>query len=80
MSNVVSPNPQIVEMIRRAVPMKRWGTEEDIADTALYLASHAARWVNGVILECDGGITIASPETMRYNSVEDLHADPRVRK
>ena len=24
MSNVASPNPQIVEMIRRAVPLKRW--------------------------------------------------------
>jgi NAD(P)-dependent dehydrogenase (short-subunit alcohol dehydrogenase family) len=80
MSNVASPNPKLVEMIRRAVPMKRWGEESDIADTALYLASDAARWVTGVVLECDGGITIASPETSRFDSNEDLKADPRVQR
>lgn len=79
MSNVASPNPKIVEMIRRAVPLKRWGKEADIADTALFLASDAASYITGSILETDGGVTIASPESSRFNSVEDLHNDPRVR-
>lgn len=80
MSNVVSPTPELVEMIRKASPLKRWGKESDIADGALFLASDAASYVNGVILEVDGGITVASPETPRYDSVADLEADPRVRK
>jgi NAD(P)-dependent dehydrogenase (short-subunit alcohol dehydrogenase family) len=80
MSNVASPNPEIVEMIRRAVPLKRWGTEEDIADTALFLASDAASYINGTIIETDGGITIASPEMSHFNSVEDLMRDPRVQR
>ena len=80
MANVASPNAQIVEMIRRAVPLKRWGTESDVANTALFLASDAASYVNGTILETDGGVTIASPESSRFDSVEDLMNDPRVRR
>lgn len=80
MTNVASPNPQLVEMIRRASPMKRWGTEDDIAKAAIWLASDASSFVHGVILEVDGGITIASPETSRYQSEADLHLDPRVRQ
>lgn len=80
MANVASPTPQLVEMIRRAVPLKRWGTEDDIADTALFLASDASRYITGTIIECDGGVTIASPEMSRFNSLEDLENDPRVRR
>ena len=80
MSNVASPNAQIVEMIRRAVPLKRWGKESDIADTALFLASDAASYITGTIIETDGGITVASPEMAHFNSVEDLMNDPRVQR
>jgi 7-alpha-hydroxysteroid dehydrogenase len=37
-------------------PMKRLGEPEDIALGALFLASPAARWVTGKILEVDGGM------------------------
>jgi NAD(P)-dependent dehydrogenase (short-subunit alcohol dehydrogenase family) len=80
MANVVSPTPQLVEMIRKAVPLKRWGTEDDIASAAAWLASDQASYVHGVILEVDGGVTHASPETSRYDSAEDLERDPRVRR
>jgi 7-alpha-hydroxysteroid dehydrogenase len=36
-------------------PMKRLGEVEDIALAALYLASPAASWVTGKIMEVDGG-------------------------
>lgn len=36
-------------------PMKVLGQPEDIAAAAIYLASPAARWVTGKILEVDGG-------------------------
>lgn len=36
-------------------PMKRLGSVEDIAAAAVYLASPAAGWVSGKILEVDGG-------------------------
>ncbi len=36
-------------------PMKTMGMPEDIAAAALYLASPAARWLTGKVLEVDGG-------------------------
>lgn len=80
MANVASPTQDIVDKITRAVPLKRWGTEEDIATTALYLCSDAASYVTGVILECDGGVTIASPEGAEIDQLADLAKDKRVKR
>lgn len=44
-------NRQILERI----PAGRWGKPEDIAATAVFLASPAASYVTGVVLNVDGG-------------------------
>ena len=41
-------------------PMKSLGKPEDIASAALYLASPAARWVTGKIIEVDGGAEVTT--------------------
>jgi 3-oxoacyl-[acyl-carrier protein] reductase len=36
-------------------PIKRLGTPEDVAETALYLASEESAWITGIILDVAGG-------------------------
>ena len=41
--------------ILERTPLGRWGTPDDIAGPALFLASDAARFVTGAVLPVDGG-------------------------
>ena len=50
------------EIRRKSSPLGIEGTPWDIAMAALYLASSEARWVTGVILNVDGGVTLLSPQ------------------
>jgi len=42
-------------VFRARNPMARFGTPEEVADTALFLLSDAASYINGVALPIDGG-------------------------
>jgi NAD(P)-dependent dehydrogenase (short-subunit alcohol dehydrogenase family) len=43
----------------RTIPLRRLGREEDNADAAVFLLSPAASFINGAILNVDGGIAAA---------------------
>ena len=58
MDKATAGDPAMVETIRRSVPLRRWGRHDDIADAALYLASDAAGYITGTILDVDGGVTL----------------------
>ncbi len=80
MANVASPTQEIVDKITQAMPLRRWGTPEDIANTALFLASPASSYITGTIIETDGGATIASPESGTADAVFEPSKDPRVKR
>jgi NAD(P)-dependent dehydrogenase (short-subunit alcohol dehydrogenase family) len=41
---------------RKACPLERLGTPEDVADAVLFLCSSASRWISGATLTVDGGM------------------------
>lgn len=49
--------PEARERRKNMVPMKTEGTGWDIAHGAVYLASDESRWVTGILLPIDGGLT-----------------------
>ncbi len=63
MDNVASPTQEMKDRITEAMPLRRWGTNDDIADSALFLSSDAASYVTGTILDTDGGAVISIPGT-----------------
>ncbi|MDO5528203.1 MAG: 2-dehydro-3-deoxy-D-gluconate 5-dehydrogenase KduD [Paracoccus sp. (in: a-proteobacteria)] len=48
-------DPDRSKAILDRIPAGRWGRPEDIAGTAVFLASPAADYVNGAVLNVDGG-------------------------
>lgn len=48
---------QLARMREAAVPMKRMGEAWDVAYAALFLASDEAKYVTGVVLPVDGGLS-----------------------
>lgn len=43
---------------KETIPLKRFGTAEDVANGIVYLLSDAASWVTGSTLKIDGGSTL----------------------
>src|SRR5947207_2354547 len=48
-------DPAVKQRIAAKIPLGRWGTPEDIAHAAVYLASDAAAYVTGQMLMINGG-------------------------
>lgn len=47
---------KMVQSWRDAIPLKRGGTPEDVADCAVFLASDMAAYISGQVLQVDGGM------------------------
>src|SRR5256886_3325586 len=48
----------VKERITRSIPLSRWGTPQDVAHAAVYLASDAASYVTGQMLMINGGAVV----------------------
>ena len=51
--------PEFTAWISGRTPVGRWGDPGEIAGAAVFLASDAASYVNGHVLDVDGGLTVA---------------------
>ncbi len=49
---------KVLEMLRDKCPLKRLGTPEEVAGAYLFLASDLAGYINGAVLNVDGGMVI----------------------
>lgn len=45
----------MLERMRKSIPMQRFGEPEDIANAVTFLCSEQARYITGQVLEVDGG-------------------------
>ena len=48
-------NPEQYREITSRIPMKRWGTGQDLCGLAVFLASEAADYISGAVIPVDGG-------------------------
>ena len=72
--NCIVPGPVYTPMVSRgmtpqrraarvaAVPLRSEGTAWDVAWAAVYLASKESRWVTGISLVVDGGLSLSGPD------------------
>jgi 3-oxoacyl-[acyl-carrier protein] reductase len=66
-ANAIAPGFIITEMTHqlseevreewaKQIPLKRGGTPEDVANTAIFLASDLSSYVTGQVIQVDGGM------------------------
>ncbi|MCK8827253.1 3-oxoacyl-[acyl-carrier-protein] reductase [Natroniella acetigena] len=49
---------KVVEQMLSVIPANSFGQPEDVADTALFLASEGAKYITGEVIRVDGGMTM----------------------
>jgi gluconate 5-dehydrogenase len=56
MNTALLQNPAFDAWVKGRTPARRWGRPDELAGTAVYLASAASDYVNGQIIYVDGGM------------------------
>jgi NAD(P)-dependent dehydrogenase (short-subunit alcohol dehydrogenase family) len=54
----LAPTEADRQRVRDHVPLRRFGTKDELADLALFLSSPAAGYITGAIFNCDGGSSL----------------------
>lgn len=59
---------EMIERVRKAIPLERWGEPRDIAQGVAFLCSPAASWITGEVIRISGGlegVSAAPPKRAR---------------
>lgn len=51
----LAPTEEVRQKIEQQIPLRRFGTKDELADLALFLSSDAAAYITGAVYVCDGG-------------------------
>ena len=51
----LTPTPEARRRVEQGIPLRRFGTKDELADLALFLCSDAAAFITGAVYVCDGG-------------------------
>jgi NAD(P)-dependent dehydrogenase (short-subunit alcohol dehydrogenase family) len=57
----LAPDDAARARVERSVPLRRFGTRDELADLALFLSSDSAAYITGGIYLCDGGMSLSRP-------------------
>jgi 3-oxoacyl-[acyl-carrier protein] reductase len=49
---------KVIAMMESKIPLRRWGTVEEVAQAYCFLASDDASYINGSVLNVDGGVVV----------------------
>jgi len=63
----LAPTPESEQSVTDTVPLGRWGTAMDIANTVMFLASPRAEFITGAIIPVDGGWSLGGVSVMGAN-------------
>ena len=56
----LNKNPKLINaMLEEKVPLKRFGSPEEIANVAVFLSSPKASFISGACINVDGGQTVS---------------------
>ncbi|HUQ94649.1 MAG TPA: SDR family NAD(P)-dependent oxidoreductase [Bryobacteraceae bacterium] len=61
---------EMIERIRKSIPLGRWGEPEDIASMVTFFASPAAGWITGEVIRVSGGLEGVSATPPRQPALE----------
>ncbi len=56
--NAINQDPERKQKIINRIALPDFGTPEDIGNAAVYLSSHAGRYITGIVLPVDGGASV----------------------